>query len=77
MPFVKEFYDAETLQLMTRALKAALREAGGPGGDTALDESTRMMMAGRIMTAVAAGERGLVVLKQAALRPADVQGRKG
>ncbi len=34
-------------------------------------------MAGRIMTAVAAGERDLEVLKQAALRPADVQSRKG
>ena len=27
MPFVKEFYDPETLQLMTRALKEALRES--------------------------------------------------
>jgi hypothetical protein len=32
MPFVEEFYDAETLQLMTRALKEALREAGGMAG---------------------------------------------
>jgi hypothetical protein len=34
-------------------------------------------MAGRIMSAVATGERELEVLKQAALRPADVQSRKG
>ena len=77
MPLVKEFYDPETLQLMTRGLKEALREAGGPSGDTVFDEGTRMTMAGRIMTAVAAGEGDLEVLKQAALRPADVQGRKG
>ena len=77
MPFVREFYDPETLQLMTRALKEALHEAGGPTGDTALDEGMRMTMAGRIMTAVAAGEQDLEVLKQAALRPADVQSRKG
>ena len=32
-----------------------------------------MTMAERIMTAVAAGEQDLEVLKQAALRPADVQ----
>jgi hypothetical protein len=30
MPFVREFYDPETLQLMTRALKEALRESHGP-----------------------------------------------
>ena len=77
MPFVKEFYDPETLQLMTRALKEALREANCFTGDTASDEGIRMTMAGHIMTAVAAGERDLEVLKQAALRPADVQSRKG
>lgn len=36
-----------------------------------------MTMAGRIMAAVAAGEHDLEVLKQAALRPADAQRRKG
>jgi hypothetical protein len=77
MPFVKEFYDPETLQLMTRALKEALREADCFTGDAASDEGLRMTMAGRIMAAVAAGEHDLEVLKQAALRPADAQRRKG
>jgi hypothetical protein len=67
MPFVKEFYDPETLQLMTRALKEALCEAGGATGDTASDEGMRMTMAGRIMTAVAAGEHDPDALKRAAL----------
>jgi hypothetical protein len=67
MPFVREFYDPETLQLMTRTLKEALRDAGGLTGDAAPDEGMRMTMAGRIMTAVAAGERDPDVPKRAAL----------
>lgn len=57
--FVKEFYDPETLQLMTRALKDALRDVDCFTGEAASDEGLRMTMAGRIMTAVAASERDL------------------
>ena len=49
---------------MTRALKEAMEESADqapPGGEL------NIMMANRIMTAVAAGERDLDVLKRAAL----------
>ena len=64
MPFVAEFQDPTTLKLMTRALKEAMEESAGqapPGGEF------NIMMANRIMTAVAAGERDLDALKRAAL----------
>jgi hypothetical protein len=64
MPFVAEFYDPPTLKLMTRALKEAMEECAGrapPGGEF------NLVMANRIMTAVAAGERDLDALKRAAL----------
>jgi hypothetical protein len=64
MPFVAEFYDPDTLKLMTRALKEAMEENAGrapPGGEF------NIVMANRIMTAVAAGERDLDALKRAAL----------
>jgi hypothetical protein len=63
MPFVAEFYDPDTLKLMTRALKEAMQESAckaPPGGDN-------IVMANRIMTAVVAGERDLDALKRAAL----------
>ena len=64
MPFVADFHDPATLKLMTRALKEAMEESAGrvpPGGEL------NIVMANRIMTAVAAGERDLDALKQAAL----------
>ena len=64
MSFVAEFYDQATLKLMTRALKEAMEESAGrapPGGEF------NVLMANRIMSAVAAGERDLDVLKRAAL----------
>jgi hypothetical protein len=64
MPFVAEFHDPATLKRMTRALKEAMEESAGqapPGGES------NIMMANRIMTAVAAGERDLDALKRAAL----------
>ena len=64
MPFVAEFYDQTTLKLMTRALKEAMEESADqapPGGEF------HIMMANRIMTAVAAGERDLDALRRAAL----------
>jgi hypothetical protein len=64
MPFVAEFYDPDTLKLMTRALKEAMGECAGrapPGGEF------NVVMANRIMAAVAAGERDLDALKRAAL----------
>ena len=64
MPFVADFHDPFTLKLMTRALKEAMEESAGrvpPGGEL------NIVMANRIMTAVAAGERDLDALKQAAL----------
>ena len=64
MPFVSEFNDQATLKLMTRALKEAMEECAGlvpPGGEF------NLVMANRIMTAVAAGERDRDALKRAAL----------
>ena len=64
MPFVREFCDAETLKLMTRALKEAVEESASqapPGGEFNVE------MASRIKAAVAAGERDLETLKRAAL----------
>jgi hypothetical protein len=61
MEFSREFYEPETLDLMTRALKEAMREV--PGGT-----ETHTMMAGRIMAAVASGERDLEALKKAAMQ---------
>ena len=64
MPFVAEFYNPDTLKLMTRALKEAMEESAvraPPGGEF------NVVMANRIMTAVAAGERDLDALKHAAL----------
>jgi hypothetical protein len=68
MPFVAEFYDPDTLKLMTRALKEAMQESAGqapPRGEF------NIVMANRIMTAVVAGERDLDALKRAALSAAD------
>lgn len=64
MPFVREFYDRETLAMMTRALKEAMREAGDQARTNA---ELNVAMANRIMTAVAGGERDLDALKRAAL----------
>ena len=64
MPFVAEFYNPDTLKLMTRALREAMEESVGrapPGGEF------NVVMANRIMTAVATGERDLDALKRAAL----------
>jgi hypothetical protein len=64
MSFVPEFHDPATLQMMTRALKEAMEESAGrapPGGEF------NIVMANRIMTAVAAGERDVDALKRAAL----------
>jgi hypothetical protein len=64
MSFVAEFYDRTTLKLMTRALKEAMAESAGrapPGGEFYI------VMANRIVSAVAAGERDLDALKRAAL----------
>jgi hypothetical protein len=66
MEFCREFYDPETLSLMTRALKEAMRDT--PGGD---EKNTHMLMAGRIIAAVACGERDLEALKRAAVQSAN------
>jgi hypothetical protein len=64
MPFVAELHDPATLKLMTRALQEAKEESAGrapPGGDF------NVVMANRIVRAVACGERDLNALKRAAL----------
>jgi hypothetical protein len=63
MPFAPELYDAETLQLMTRALKAAMDECA----DAAPDAEFYVIMANRITSAAAAGVCDLDTLKREAL----------
>ena len=69
MPFAPELYDAETLHLMTRALKAAMDECA----DAAPGAEFYVIMANRITSAVAAGERDPDALRRAPLSALTAQ----
>jgi hypothetical protein len=64
MAFIREFYDPDTLDLMTRALREAMQKAAD---ETRSNGHLHVQMANRIMTAVVGGERDFAALKRAAL----------
>jgi hypothetical protein len=68
MPFPRECYDLETLDLMTRALDAAWDEVELGGISKVVDPTgLRTVMEVRIMAAVRDGERDHARLKELAL----------
>jgi hypothetical protein len=70
MPFPRECYDLETLDLMTRALDAAWDEVELGGIGKVVDPpGLRTVMEVRIIAAVRDGERDFERLKQLALEP--------
>jgi hypothetical protein len=70
MPFPRECYDLETLDLMTRALDAAWDDVELGGISKVVDPpGLRTVMEVRIMAAVRDGERDPERLKELALEP--------
>jgi hypothetical protein len=65
-PFDRDRFDPDTVNLMGRALKAAIEQS--PFIRNVADETRRRLsMAGRIMTAASTGERDLQTLTRAAM----------
>ena len=69
MQFPAAAYDAELLSLMSRAFDDACRDAART--DALRDGAAQTMMALRMMTAVAAGERNAERLRLLALQAID------
>ena len=68
MPFPRERYDAETLDLMSEALDAAWEEAEYALASESFDPAeVRRLMSIRIMAAVRDGEHDPALLKELAL----------
>ena len=68
MPFPKDGFDPETLELMQRAFNSAWKEVEHALAGAIHPEGLKTMMALRIMTAVRDGETDTERLKELALR---------